>query len=170
MCPHVRLRVCVCVCVSLSVSMCVPVCLCVCAAACVRPRVYVHGRVQLYAHPALLTRPLSCPPCSASLALAASTQACTGPTPPPLSLSPSFHVRQSCRSRRGRVVGRLYVPLYDLLDHVLGSAPLNGGGGGGAGGGGAGGAGGGPAARRDMGVAGKPVELTLPFEDPELGA
>ncbi|GIL55218.1 hypothetical protein Vafri_10801 [Volvox africanus] len=66
----------------------------------------------------------------------------------------TMYVTTSAR-RRGRVVGRLTIQLYDLLDRVLGAAT------------------GGelPSAQRpDMGVTGKKVEVIQLFEEAELGA
>ncbi|GLI67443.1 hypothetical protein VaNZ11_011636 [Volvox africanus] len=66
----------------------------------------------------------------------------------------AMYVTSSAR-RRGRVVGRLTVQLYDLLDQVLGVAT----------------GGGLPLAQRpDMGVTGKKVELIQLFKEAELGA
>ncbi|GIM03478.1 hypothetical protein Vretimale_8251 [Volvox reticuliferus] len=66
----------------------------------------------------------------------------------------AMYVTTSAR-RRGRVVGRFTIQLYDLLDRVLGAAT-----------------GGGLAAaqRPDMGVTGKKVEVIQVFEEAELGA
>ena len=57
-----------------------------------------------------------------------------------------MHTHPASR-RRGRVVGRVLAPLYDILDQVLGQS-----------------------SRPGEGLSGKPVEVVLPFEEPELGA
>ncbi|KAG2489818.1 hypothetical protein HYH03_011767 [Edaphochlamys debaryana] len=120
------------------------------------------------------------PPPPPAAALAAFMSDSPLPPPPMAALQPSTFVFAMARplpnapvglalyvtgsaKRRGRVVGRVVAPLYDLLDHVLGAAAAA------ARPGGAGG-GGDASCRPDMGVSGKPVEVTLPFEDPELGS
>ncbi|GLC53211.1 hypothetical protein PLESTB_000720200 [Pleodorina starrii] len=66
----------------------------------------------------------------------------------------AMYVTASAR-RKGRVVGRFTIPLYDILDRVLGGAAARGGV---------------PAAQRpDMGVDGKKVEVVQAFEEEELG-
>ncbi|EFJ46863.1 hypothetical protein VOLCADRAFT_92598 [Volvox carteri f. nagariensis] len=72
----------------------------------------------------------------------------------PVGLAMYVTTSVSMCGRRGRVVGRLTVRLYDLLDQVLGAAT----------------AGGLPASQRpDMGVTGKRVEVSHEFEEVELG-